>query len=90
MVYVRAKDGTQLSSTENHAKVRVLLKTGRAKVLRRDPFIIKLLYDTGHDIPECASNINEKISNACCMLDKEYLHSTPCSKIVLKGGYMKI
>jgi len=53
MVYVIAKDGTPLSPTENHAKVRVLLKTGRAKVFRREPFVIKLLFDTEHNTPEC-------------------------------------
>lgn len=30
--------------TENHAKVRVLLKQGKAKVVRRTPFTIQLMY----------------------------------------------
>ena len=41
MVYVLAKDHSPLMPTENHAKVRVLLKTGRAKVVRREPFVIQ-------------------------------------------------
>lgn len=32
--------------TENHAKVRVLLKEGRAAVVRRTPFTIRLAYET--------------------------------------------
>ena len=32
--------------TENHAKVRVLLKSGKAKVVKKCPFIIQLLYDS--------------------------------------------
>ena len=32
--------------TKNHAKVRVLLKTGRAKVVNRCPFTIQLLYES--------------------------------------------
>lgn len=32
--------------TENHAKVRILLKTKKAKVIKRCPFTIQLLYDS--------------------------------------------
>ena len=32
--------------TENHAKVRVLLKSGKAKVVKKCPFTIQLLYDS--------------------------------------------
>lgn len=45
MVYVVSENGQQLMPTENHAKVRVLLKTGKAKVLNRCPFTIKLMYE---------------------------------------------
>ena len=58
MVYVIAKDNSPLMPTENHAKVRILLKTGRAKVLRREPFTIRLLYDTGHGIQEIVHGID--------------------------------
>lgn len=46
MVYVLSKNGQPLMPTENHAKVRVLLKTGRAKVINRCPFTIQLLYES--------------------------------------------
>ena len=38
MVYVLNQDGESMMPTENHAKVRVLLKQGKAKVVRRTPF----------------------------------------------------
>lgn len=48
MVYVLNKNGEALMPTKNHAKVRVLLKQGRAKVIRKTPFTIQLLYNCTH------------------------------------------
>lgn len=44
MVYVLSYTGQALMPTENHAKVRVLLKTRKARVIKRCPFTIQLLY----------------------------------------------
>lgn len=44
MVYVLSKNGQPLMPTENHAKVRVLLKQQKAKVITNCPFTIQLLY----------------------------------------------
>lgn len=44
MVYVLNIDGHPLMPTENHGKVRILLKQKKAKVIRRCPFTIQLLY----------------------------------------------
>ena len=46
MVYVISKDGQPLMPTTRHGKIRHLLKDGRAKVIRRCPFTIKLLYES--------------------------------------------
>ena len=46
MVYVINKNGLPLMPTENHAKVSVLLKSGKAKVVKKCPFTIQLLYDS--------------------------------------------
>ena len=46
MVYVLNQNGQPLMPTSNHAKVRILLKTGKAKVIRRCPFTIQLAYDS--------------------------------------------
>ena len=42
MVYVISKTGQPIMPTENHAKVRLLLKSGKAKVVKRCPFTIQL------------------------------------------------
>ncbi len=47
MVYVIAQNGKPLMPTEHYGKVRWLLKRKRAKVVRRSPFTIQLLYGTG-------------------------------------------
>ena len=46
MIYVISKNGQPLMPTENHAKVRVLLKNKKAKVIKRCSFTIKLAYDS--------------------------------------------
>ena len=43
MVYVISKNGTPVMPTNNHAKVRLLLKYGKAKIVKRTPFTILLL-----------------------------------------------
>lgn len=44
LVYIVDKNGQPLMPTHNGAKVRVLLKQKRAKVVSKCPFTIKLLY----------------------------------------------
>ncbi len=52
MVYVLSKDGQPLMPTKNHAKVRILLKQGKAKVINRCPFTVQLMYEsTTHTQP---------------------------------------
>lgn len=46
MVYVISKDGQPLMPTTRYGKVYRLLKSGMAKVVRRTPFTIQLLYET--------------------------------------------
>ena len=46
MVYILSKTGQPLMPTENHAKVRVLLKQQKAKVITNCPFTIQLLYNS--------------------------------------------
>lgn len=46
MVYVLNKDGGTLMPTERHGKVRRMLRDGKAKVVKHDPFTIQLLYET--------------------------------------------
>lgn len=46
MVYILSKNGQPLMPTENQAKVRILLKNKKAKVIKRCPFTIQLAYDS--------------------------------------------
>jgi len=46
IVYVLNKDGQPLMPTKNCTKVRHFLEDNKAKVVKRCPFTIKLLYDT--------------------------------------------
>lgn len=45
MVYVLNIDGQPLMPTNRHGKVKYLLRDGKAKVIKRCPFTIKLLYE---------------------------------------------
>ena len=44
MVYVISQNGQPLMPTENHVKVRILIKSKKAKVIKKCPFTIQLLY----------------------------------------------
>lgn len=46
MVYVISLDGHPLMPTNRYGKVRRLLRDKKAKVVKRTPFTIKLLYET--------------------------------------------
>ena len=46
MVYVLNVNDVPLMPTDRHGKVRRLLESKKAKVVRRTPFTIQLLYDT--------------------------------------------
>lgn len=46
MVYVLGKNGQPLMPTDRHGKVRRLLKSNKAKVVRKCPFTIQLLYES--------------------------------------------
>lgn len=48
MVYVLDQDGYPLMPTERHGKVRRMLKHGEAKIVKRNPFTIQLLYESTH------------------------------------------
>ena len=58
MVYVLNQNGQPLMPTENHAKVRVLLKQGRAKVMNKCPFTIQLLYSSTNYIQKTTLGVD--------------------------------
>lgn len=58
MVYVLSQNGQPIMPTLNHAKVRVLLKSGKAKVVHRCPFTIQLLYKTTNYTQEISLGVD--------------------------------
>ena len=59
LVYVLRQNGQPFMPTERFGKVRRLLKEGKAKVVRREPFTIKLLYEPETDVvQECYCGVD--------------------------------
>ena len=59
LVYVISKDGQPLMPISRCGKVRRLLKSKRAKVIKRCPFIIKLLFEPENDfVGECYCGVD--------------------------------
>ena len=59
LVYVLKQNGQPFMPTKRFGKIRRLLKTKKAKVVRREPFTIKLLYEPETDVvQECYCGID--------------------------------
>ena len=58
MVYVLDKNGQPLMPTDRHRKIRLMLQSGQAKVIKRCPFTIQLTYNTGHQAQEISLGID--------------------------------
>lgn len=59
LVYVLKQNGQPFMPTEHFGKVRRLLKEGKAKVVRREPFTIRLLYEPETDVvQECYCGVD--------------------------------
>ena len=58
MVYVLNIDGQPLMPTKRHGKVRKLLRSGKAKVIKRCPFTIQLLYESTNIVQEISLGVD--------------------------------
>ena len=59
LVYVLKQNGQPFMPTERFGKVRRLLKEKKAKVVRREPFTIRLLYETETNVvQECYCGVD--------------------------------
>ena len=59
LVYVLKQNGQPFMPTERFGKVHRLLKEGKAKVVRREPFTIRLLYEPETDVvQECYCGVD--------------------------------
>ena len=75
MVYVLSKDGQPLMPMNRHGKVRHLLKDGKAKVFKRCPFTIQLLYNTTSYVQELSLGVDagsKHIGLSVTNVDTEY------------------
>ena len=71
LVYVISRDGRPLMPTSRNCHVRILLRTGKAIVVKQKPFTIQLLYESGnYTQPLCGgtdpgrTNIGEAVVDA--------------------------
>jgi len=89
MVYVLSCDGQPLMPTENHAKVRVLLKQNKAKVIKRCPFIIQLLYDSTNHTQEINLGIDagSKVIGLSASTESKELYS---AEVVLRNDIVDL
>lgn len=83
MVYVQNKNGQPLMPTCRHGKVRRLLKEKKAKVVRKEPFTIQLLYDAEAFTQALTLGVDagsKTIGISVCSETKEYY----ASEVVLR------
>ena len=77
MVYVISKTGKPLMPTNRQGKVRHLLKNGKAKVVKRTPFTIQLLYDSSKYTQQITLGVDagSKTIGLCATTEKKELFS---------------
>ena len=83
MVYILDINGNPLAPTEHHGKVKHLLKSDKAQVVKDDPFTIRLLYETPHHISVSDNNrivVNGKeMDEVITILNSKGNPIRPCS-----------
>lgn len=76
MVYVISNSGQPLMPTERYGKVRRMLKSGEAKVIKRCPFTIQLTYDTEANTQPATLGIDagSKVIGVSVSMEKDVLY----------------
>lgn len=89
MVYAISQQGKPLVPTKRHGKVRRLLKQGLAKVVKREPFTIQLLYDTTTYVQPVTVGIDigSKTVGVSAITDKKEVFS---AKVVLRTDIKRL
>ena len=88
-VYVLSKDGQPLMPTTRFGKVRRLLKEKKAKVVRRCPFTIKLLYEPKTKITQevvLGQDTGSKHVGTACVANRRVLYQ---SEVTLRNNIKK-
>ena len=89
LVYVLKQNGQPFMPTERFGKVRRLLKEGKAKVVRREPFTIKLLYEPETDVVQecyCGVDTGSKHIGVACIGNDKVLYQ---SQVELRNDIKK-
>ena len=79
LVYVLKQNGQPFMPTERFGKVRRLLKEGKAKVVRREPFTIRLLYESETDVVQecyCGVDTGSKHIGVAVVSDDKVLYQS--------------
>lgn len=73
MVCVLNKDGKPLMPTNRHGRIRKLLNSGKAIVVRRKPFTVQLMYETPDAVQPITLGIDTGYSHigVSAVTDKE-------------------
>lgn len=89
MVYVLNIDGQPLMPTERHGKVRRLLRDCKAKVVKRCPFTIQLLYVTTNVVQAVTLGVDagSKVVGLSATMEKKVLFE---SEVELRNDIVKL
>lgn len=89
MVYVLSKEGKPLMPTSRHGKVKHLLRSGKAKVVKRTPFTIQLLYEASEYVQPITLGVDagSKTVGLSATTEKNELFA---SEITLRNDIVKL
>lgn len=78
MVYVLNKNGKPLMPSKRHGKVKHLLRSGFAKVVKREPFTIQLLYEATEYVQAVTLGVDagSKVVGLSATTEKEELYAS--------------
>lgn len=85
MVYVIGQNGQPLMPTNRHGKVKHLLKSGKAKVVRRCPFTIKLLYRSTNYIQDLTLGVDTGSGTIGTAVTKDNGDVVYMSKVIVRN-----
>lgn len=89
LVYVLNTNGSPLMPTHRFGKVRHLLKSGKAKIVKRDPFTIQLTYECGNHIQPITLGVDagSKHIGLSASTEKEELY---CSDVEIRNDIVEL
>ena len=89
MVYIINKESKPLMPTKRHGKVKHLLRSGKAKVVKRTPFTIQLLYDTTEHIQPITLGVDagSKVVGLSATTEEDELFS---SEVILRNDIVEL